>query len=319
MKRALKGNAGVKFSFAALLLLMAGAVGAAPLKVGLYADKGCRGAGAALWARILDGSPDAELTLLSGEDLRKGGLAGLDLFVSPGGAGGPQTAAMGEEGMAAVRKYVADGGKYLGTCCGFSNLLNEQPTFAKRNTMVPFARIPGGPRGGFTGAVRFTEAGRALFGVENKDYFIRYHNGPVVYQTDPVPPCSNVVVLATMNSELSEQGPVTNPMFGAPAVVSCDYAKGRMILFNCHPEVRADTRQFVCASIRALTGVDFRLPPAVSPKGRERVGFVVGEMTKDAQESFLKLTRDPALFVVPLTKDDLGAGRGEEFDRLVEK
>ena len=47
--------------------------------------------------------------------------------------------------------------------------------------------------------------------------------------------------------------------------------------------------------------------------------FVVGEMTKDAQESFLKLTRDPALFVVPLTKDDLGAGRGEEFDRLVEK
>ena len=73
----------MKCSLVALLLLMAGVVGAAPLKVGLYADKGCRGAGAALWARILDGSPDAALTLLSGEDLRKGGLAGLDLFVVP--------------------------------------------------------------------------------------------------------------------------------------------------------------------------------------------------------------------------------------------
>ena len=303
----------------ALVLLAALAANAAPLKVGLYADKGCRGSGAATWAWIIDGSPDAELTLLNGEDLRKGGLAGLDLFVSPGGAGGPQTAAMGEEGMAAVRKYVAAGGKYLGTCCGFSNVLNEQPSFAKRNTMVPFARIPGGPRGGFTGAVRFTEAGRALFGVEDKDYFIRYHNGPVVYRTDPVPPCSNVVVLATMNGELSEQGPVTNPMFGTPAVVSCDYAKGKMILFNCHPEIRADTRSFVCASIRSLTGVDFRLPPAVSPKGRERVGFVASDFTKEAQEEFLKLVHDPAVFVVPLTKDDLGAGRGDVFDRLVER
>ena len=294
-------------------------VGAAPLKVGLYADKGCRGAGAAWWAQILDGSPDAELTLLSGEDLRNGGLEGLDLFVSPGGAGGPQTAAMGEEGMAAVRKYVANGGKYLGTCCGFSNLLNEQPSFAKRNTMVPFARTPGGPRGGFTGAVSFTEEGRAMLGVEDRDYFIRYHNGPIVYKTEPVPPCSNVVVLATMNSELSERGPVTDPMFGTPAVISCDYAKGRMILFNCHPEVRANTRPLICASIRALTGVDFRLPPMTSPMGRERVGFVASEMTKDVQKAFLELVHDPAVFVVPVTKDDLLAGQGEVFDRLVEK
>lgn len=291
---------------------------AAPLKVGLYADKGCRGAGAAWWARILDGSPDAELTLLSGEDLRNGRLAGLDLLVNPGGAGGPQTAAMGEEGMAAVRKYVADGGKYLGTCCGFANLLNEQPSFAKRNTMVPFARIPGDARGGFTGAVRFTAEGQSLLGAEPKDYLIRYHNGPIVCQTEPVSPCSNVVVLATMNCELSERGPVTNPMFGTPSVISCDYAKGRMILFNCHPEIRADTRSLVRASIRALTGVDFRLPEPVSPKGRERVGFLTGEMTKEAQAAFLKLTHDPAVFVVPLTKDELGAGYGDVFDRLVE-
>ena len=92
-----------------------------------------------------------------------------------------------------------------------------------------------------------------------------------------------------------------------------------MILFNCHPEVRADTRHFICSSIRSLTGVDFRLPPAVSPKGRERVGFVVSDLTKDVQEEFLKLLHDPAIFVVPLTKDDIRAGHGEILDRLIER
>ena len=306
------------FVAASFFLTAAGVVAAPPLRVGLYADQGCRGAGAAIWAMLIDGSPDAELTLLSGEDLRRGALEGLDLFVSPGGAGGPQTAAMGEEGMAAVRKYVAEGGKYLGTCCGFSNLLNERPSFAKRNTMVPFARIPGMARGGFTGAVRFTEAGRKIFGAENRDYFIRYHNGPIVYRTEDVPPCSNVVVLATMNSELSEVGPVKNPMFGTPAVVGCDYAKGRMILFNGHPEVREDTRALICAAVKALTGTDFRLPPPIEAKGRERVGFLAGDMTKEAQEAFLTLTRDESVFVVPLTRDDLKAGKGWFFDRIVE-
>lgn len=215
-----------KLTLAALLTMAAAVVGATPLKVGLYADKGCRGAGACWWARILDGSPDAELKLLSGE---------------------------------------------------------------------------------------------ALLGVKDGDCLIRYHNGPIVRQTDPVPPCSNVVVLATMNGELSERGPVTHPMFGTPAAIGCDYGRGRMILFNCHPEIRADTRSLVSASIRALTGVAFRLPQAVSPKGRERVGFVARDLTKEVLKAFLDLAHDPKVFVVPLTKDELAAGLGEVFDRVVEK
>ena len=53
--------------------------------------------------------------------------------------------------------------------------------------------------------------------------------------------------------------------------------------------------------------------------GRERVGFVASEMTKDVQKAFLELVHDPTVFVVPVTKDDLLAGQGEVFDRLVEK
>ena len=40
----------MKRGLVVLLLLAAGVAVAAPLKVGLYADKGCRGSGSALWA-----------------------------------------------------------------------------------------------------------------------------------------------------------------------------------------------------------------------------------------------------------------------------
>jgi len=289
----------------------------APLKIGLYVDKGCRGSGVARWAEILDGSPDAELVLLSGEDLRNGKLAGLDLLVGPGGAGGPQTAAMGEKGRKAIRDYVAGGGKYLGTCCGFSNVLNEQPSFAVRNTMMPFKRVPGGIRGGVTATVRFTPDGTNALGLCERDFHIRYHNGPIVEATEPVPPCSNVVVLAKMHCEVNEFGAVETPMFGTPACVTADYGKGRMLVYNCHPESYADTRPLVASSIRFLTGRDFRLPERRSAKGCERVGFVTKEMPKATVERYLELFHTPGVYVLPLTGNDLKQGQGEVCDRIV--
>jgi len=293
------------------------ACSASPLKIGLYVDDGCRGVGVARWAELLDGSPDAELKLLSGEDLRNGGLAGLDLFVSPGGAGGPQTAAMGEKGRAAIRAYVAVGGKYLGICCGFANVLNEQPGFAVRNTMMPFRRMKGGPRGGVTASVRFTPEGTNALGLCESDFHIRYHNGPIVEATEPVPPCSNVVVLATMNCELNEFGAVETPMFGTPACVSADYGKGRMLVYNCHPETNADTRHLVASSIRFLTGRDFRLPASRTAKGCERVGFVTKNMPKATVMRYLELLHKPNISVIPLTEEDLRHGTGEICDRIV--
>lgn len=292
-------------------------VSAEPLKVGLYADRGCRGSGVARWAEILDGSPDSTLTILSGGDLRNGGLDGLDLLVGPGGAGGPQYAAMGDEGAAAIRRFVAGGGKYIGTCCGLANLLNEDPPSWKRNKMVPFARTSGAARGGFTATIRFNEAGAAYLGVPAGDRAIRYHNGPIVKATDPIPPCSNVVILATMNCELQQTGPVTDPMFGTPAVFRADYGKGKLLLFNCHPEIHADSRDLVAAGITALTGRPFRLPEAGAPSGRERVGFMSNEMNKPALEKFLELKHDPKVFVVPLTATDVLEGRDETMDRMV--
>ena len=52
---------------------------------------------------------------------------------------------------------------------------------------------------------------------------------------------------------------------------------------------------------------------------RTRFSVFASEMTKDVQKAVLELVHDPTVFVVPVTKDDLLAGQGEVFDRLVEK
>ena len=64
------------------------------VKVGLFLDKGCFGNGTLLWTRLLANSPQLELTLLDGQDVRYGKLSDLQLLVCPGG-GGSKTAAGG--------------------------------------------------------------------------------------------------------------------------------------------------------------------------------------------------------------------------------
>ena len=97
----------------------------------------------------------------------------------------------------------------------------------------------------------------------------------------------------------------------------CLDGKGKLLLFNCHPEIHADSRDLVAAGITALTGRPFRLPEAGAPSGHERVGFMSNEMNKPALEKFLELKHDPKVFVVPLTATDVLEGRGETMDRMV--
>ena len=198
------------------------AAGESPLRVALYVDDGCRGTGLIRWAEILRDSPDAELKLVSGQDIRDGALDDRELLVMPGGVGGPQYAAMGDKGADKLRAFVANGGAYFGTCCGIAIALNEDPDFGKRLKMLPLKRVIAPNRGGVTATVKFNRRGAEWLGIREGDWKIRYHNGPVVQPADPVPLCTELEVLATMNCELAQVGPVVGPMYGTPAVDQLD-------------------------------------------------------------------------------------------------
>ena len=290
-----------------------------PLKAALYVDRGCRGNGVIFWAEILRDSPDADLRLVDGADIRAGALDGCELLVMPGGDGKPQYEALGDEGAERIRRFVASGGRYFGTCCGFSIALNEIRRDRKRLRMLPFKNVRGRARGGFTANVTFSERGAEWLRIKPGDHPVRYHHGPVVERTEDVAGCTNVEVLATMNCELAQVGPVVGSMYGTPAAVRAKYGKGTMLAFNCHPEMFPSSREIILAGIRALTGRALR-PAAqpLKPRGAERVGYYTTvSFTKDYLEGYFKLRADPAIDVVPVTENELCEGMSARFDRIV--
>lgn len=301
------------------IVLLAASSAAEPLKAALYVDDGCRGTGVLRWAEILRDSPEAELKLVSGQDIRDGALDDRELLVMPGGWGGPQYAAMGDAGADRVRAFVANGGAYFGTCCGIAIALNEEPDFGKRLKMLSLQRVIAPNRGGFTATVTFNRRGAEWLGIREGDWRIRYNNGPVVQPSDPVPLCTELEVLATMNCELAQIGPVTGRMYGTPAAVRAKYGRGTMLAFNCHPEVFPSSREIVLAGIRALTGRS--LHPAVQPlksRGAERVGFYTTvSFDKVYLEEYFRLRAEPAIDVVPVTQNELDEGMSARFDRIV--
>lgn len=290
-----------------------------PLRAALYVDDGCRGTGIIRWAEMLRDSPDVELKLVSGADIRGDALSDRELLVMPGGQGGPQYKALGDEGAAKLKAYVAGGGKYFGTCCGLAITLNEEPDFAKRLKMLPLKRKVGPVRGGFTATVKLNRRGQEWLGLQQAEWGIRYHNGPVVEPSDPVPDCTALETLAVMDCELAQKGPVVGAMYGTPAAVRATYGKGEMLAFNCHPETFPSTRGLVVAGIRALTGHAIRLVnQPLKPRGAERVGYFTSRsFSKALLEEYFQLRADPAIDVVPVTQDELDEGISSRFDRVI--
>ncbi len=76
----------ILFLAAALCCATLAAAEASKVKVGFYIDSGSRGGGVLYWARILHFSPQLEVTIVNGKDIRDGKLKGLDLLLIPGGS-----------------------------------------------------------------------------------------------------------------------------------------------------------------------------------------------------------------------------------------
>ena len=99
------------------------------LKVGYFVGDGSNGNGVFHWARLLRNSPQLDVTLLVGEDIRNGKLDDLDLLVIPGGSSRRQYLNVTEKGGDKIREFVKKGGSYVGICAGFHCTLNKPDRF----------------------------------------------------------------------------------------------------------------------------------------------------------------------------------------------
>jgi putative intracellular protease/amidase len=180
----------------------------------------------------LDRTGNIHLHRVDGAMIEAGVLDQFDVFFAPGGGGSTQARELGEKGRVAVRKFVHDGGGYVGICAGayLASRSQKRPYLGILN-----AGIADFDRGRDVVTVELTDAGRKLLGSAERELKINYRNGPVWGPgLKSSPACE---VLGVFRTEVFPTNRTTTvKMSGTPALISGTYGKGRIICSSPHPE-----------------------------------------------------------------------------------
>lgn len=293
------------FLFAAAALLFAGCAStqvAAPapkaytgkkIKTGFYIDKGSQGGGVMHLARLLSYSPQIELTLLKGEDLRKGKLNGLDMIVMPGGSSETQMKTMAPEGVKALQDFVRNGGKYVGICAGFHITLNRP----ERAQLMPYTYIREavGARGDVQ--IEFTKEAMKTLDLKKSKYMVRYSRGPVARAAQwNKGTCKTFALYKSSISPINREG---KSFFNTPAMIAGTYGKGKVIATSFHPEYKTSSYDIFVGCVYAVTGVKITPQIPVDVFRPLQVGYNTGAgMARDSAQAIreiVELERSPLI------------------------
>ncbi|MET0262061.1 MAG: BPL-N domain-containing protein [Rariglobus sp.] len=187
--------------------------------------------------------PGAKITRLTPEQVGTVDLSQFDIVAFSGGSGSGQARAIGEAGRANVKKFVENGGGYLGICAGaylatsgydwslgILNAKTVSPKWQRGRTFVD---------------LEVSKDGEAIIGATPEPTFkCRYNNGPIIAsmgRTD-IPAYTTV---AWFRSEISENGSPEGVMINSPAAAYATYGKGRVFVISPHPENTPGLEHFV--------------------------------------------------------------------------
>jgi len=203
------------------------------LKVAVYTDTGATAGGEKVLS-VLAGFSDVKMDRFTAADIRAGRLAGYDVLLHPGGTGGGQGKALGEEGRQKVREFVRGGGGFVGICAGAYLASCDYPWSlhildAKVIDKAHWARGNGDVQ------VALTPAGKSLLGAETDRQQIAYFQGPLLTPAgDPDVP--DYEKLGTFETEIALKGASKGVMIGTTAIASGSFGAGHVLCFSPHPE-----------------------------------------------------------------------------------
>lgn len=283
------------------------------IKVGYYIDKGGRSNGVLHIARLLYYSPQFEVTLIDGQDLREGKLDGLDLLVIPGGDSESQYRSMQESGAEAIRKFIRNGGAYYGVCAGFHCAINK-PT---RVRLLPYEHIPAGYGNVADLRIQLSEEGGKLLDITPGNYIIRYSQGPIVRPGKSVGE-NFAKTLAIYKGNITPLNRRGIDMYDTPAIIYGEYGKGKVIATSFHPEYYTNTRHIWLGCVYAVTGV--KAKPVYPAKNLRpvRVAFFTAAISgKNYVREMLELDRHPDIDVKFIATGDFKTEALDHVDVLV--
>ena len=286
-----------------------------PVRAGVFAGNGPRSNGFVEYMRLLEASPDFELTLLEAEDIRSGALDGLDLIVVPGGDSRTEKRDLGERGAERIRAFLRAGGGYVGSCAGCCLLMDSVMDPERGIGIIPYHRT--GSKGGYMMPVAVNEKGAAALGVERKAYVVRYHGGPVLEPSTNVIADAHFEIWGTYAHDFGKTG--SKPaMEGRGAMVGGTFGKGRVFAFAVHPENFPGTRELLRGAFRYVTGREITFPERKRRPGAPVIGWFSGAMMgKAVARTMLSIDAMEDVDLFPIASDEILRGMLDHVDTLV--
>lgn len=204
-----------------------------PLKVVIYSGPGAPQSGVDNVQNVLKPFPQVSVTVAPPEAFATLTKETCDVVVFPGGSGSGQSKGLGEAGLKNVRKFVSNGGGYVGICAGaylacsnFSwglGILNAGTVSNKWR------------RGQAMLDLEATSDAMPLLGEVKGLFKVRYNNGPILkpWTRQDLPAYTT---LARFRSETAEYGSPAGVQVNSPAQVIAPFGQGRVFVSSPHPE-----------------------------------------------------------------------------------
>lgn len=212
-----------------------------------------RGAQASEFKKEFKRSNDDDIVYetVVGQDIRSGSLNHFDALLVPGGSAKREALSMGLEARDEVRRFVNEGGIYMGVCAG-AYLSSEQGKLDLG--LLPLTTIDSEHWYRVDDMtkvdVELTAAGMEVFGIKKPNIRINYENGPIFAL--PKERSASFCPLGFFRSEVVGDGGERGAMLGAPAMVIGKYGRGVVLVLSPHPEETPGIKQVELHALRWL-------------------------------------------------------------------
>jgi glutamine amidotransferase-like uncharacterized protein len=182
------------------------------------------------------------------DDIREGALRDSDVLIMPGGSGSLQAKKLEAAGRDEIRRFVKEGGGYVGICAG-SYLASSHYDWslglinARVWDRVHWARGQGNVTLGLTAP------GRELLHAAGDQVEVYYGQGPLLVP-DNNPDLPGYQVLARYETEVARKGAPEEAMTGTHAIIRSKFGAGRVICFSPHPEANGGPNLLMLSGVR---------------------------------------------------------------------
>ncbi|WP_197168303.1 BPL-N domain-containing protein [Neorhodopirellula pilleata] len=205
-----------------------------PINIGVYVDEGA-GPSVNDLLFVLGKYEDVSIKRLTAYDVQSGQLDGLDLLMLPGGSGRGQGRTLGETGRASIRKFVREGGGFIGICAG-AYLASSHYPWSLHILDAMVVDTEHWNRGTGTVDIAISDWGRQLLQTEERMLPIHYAQGPLLAPGNQ-PDIDDYQPIAKFETEIAKKGAPQGVMRGTTAIAEGRFGQGRVVCFSAHPEM----------------------------------------------------------------------------------